>query len=104
MRFGFDAVVGLLPGIGDLAVAALSGYIVVEGLGLGAPKRVLLKMVKNIAVDAALGTVPVIGDLADIQWKANRKNINLLIDHFHGHGRSRYPDTVSASLAAKLVA
>ncbi len=96
VRFGLDAVVGLLPGIGDLAGAALSGYIVLEGRRLGVPKRVLLNMMKNIAVDAALGTVPIVGDLADIQWKANRKNVHLLIEHFDGQGRSRSSDTILA--------
>ncbi len=89
VRFGLDAIVGLVPGVGDLAGAALSGYIVLEGRRLGVPKRVLLKMLKNVAVDAALGAVPVIGDLADIQWKANRKNVHLLIDHFHNNAGTR---------------
>ena len=87
VRFGLDAIVGLVPGVGDLAGAALSGYIVLEGRRLGVPKRLLLTMVKNVAVDAALGAVPVIGDLADIHWKANRKNVHLLIDHFHNQRR-----------------
>lgn len=87
VRFGLDAVIGLLPGIGDLAGAALSSYIVLEGKRLGIPKRLLLRMVKNIAVDAAFGAIPIIGDIADIQWKANRKNVRLLIDHLDDQGR-----------------
>lgn len=83
VRFGLDAIVGLVPGVGDLTGAALSGYIVLEGRRLGIPKRLLMKMVGNIAVDVAVGVIPIVGDLADIQWKANRKNVHLLIDHLH---------------------
>lgn len=87
-----DSVIGLVPGVGDLAGAALSGYIVLEGRRLGVPKRLITKMVGNIAVDAVIGVIPIIGDLADIQWKANRKNVHLLIDHLHGNHRSRGGD------------
>lgn len=81
VRFGLDSIVGLVPGIGDLATAAVSGYIVLEGRRLGVPKRVLMKMAGNIAVDAAVGAIPLVGDLVDIHWKANRKNLHLLLDH-----------------------
>ena len=69
--------------------AALSGYIVLEGRRLGVPKRLLVRMLGNIAVDAVIGAVPIVGDLADIQWKANRKNVRLLIDHLHTEQRPR---------------
>lgn len=81
VRFGWDSIVGLVPGIGDLGTAAVSSYIVLEGRRLGAPKRLLMKMAGNIAIDAAVGLVPIVGDILDIQWKANRKNVNLLMDH-----------------------
>lgn len=101
VRFGLDAIVGLVPGIGDLAGAALSGYIVLESRRLGVPKRLLLTMLKNIAVDAALGAVPIIGDLADIQWKANRKNVHLVIDHLDDQRRSRPLDAVPACMTGR---
>jgi len=94
-RFGLDAVIGLLPGVGDLAGAALSSYIVLESRRLGVPKRVLLKMAKNVAVDAAFGAVPIIGDLADIQWKANRRNVHLVIEHLRGKAPPPPPETVA---------
>lgn len=95
VRFGLDAIIGLVPGVGDLAGAALSSYIVLEGRRLGVPKRLLLKMAKNIAVDAAVGAVPIIGDLADIQWKANRKNVHLLIEHLAERDGMHLSETVS---------
>ncbi len=94
VRFGLDAVVGLVPGVGDLAGAAMSGYFVLEGRRLGVPKRLLMKMVGNIAVDVVVGAIPIVGDLADIQWKANRKNVHLLIDHLRDPRRPRPLDKV----------
>lgn len=84
IRFGLDGIVGLLPGIGDVTTAAVSGYIVLEARRLGIPKRLLMKMVSNIAIDAAVGIIPIVGDFADIHWKANRKNVHLLLEHAKG--------------------
>ncbi len=90
IRFGLDGVVGLVPGIGDIATAAISGYIVLEARRLGIPKRLLMKMVSNIAIDAAVGIIPIVGDFADIHWKANRKNVRLLLEH----AKSTRPDAM----------
>jgi hypothetical protein len=78
MRFGIDPLIGLFPGIGDTLGALMSSYILSEAARLGAPKSVLFKMAFNIAVDAILGTVPVLGDLFDVVWKANQRNVQLL--------------------------
>lgn len=78
MRFGIDPLIGLFPGIGDTLGALMSSYILSEAARLGAPKSVLFKMAFNIAVDAILGTVPVLGDLFDVVWKANQRNAQLL--------------------------
>lgn len=90
VRFGMDTVIGLIPGVGDLAGVMLSSYIVLEGRRLDVPKRLITKMIGNIAVDAAIGVIPVVGDLADIHWKANRKNVQLLIDHLDNQPRPRF--------------
>jgi hypothetical protein len=77
-RFGLDPVLGLVPGGGDIAGGMLSAYIVVAASRLGAPSSVILRMGWNIVVDTVLGAVPVLGDLFDASWKANRRNVALL--------------------------
>ena len=81
LRFGLDPLLGLLPGLGDLAGAALSGYIVLTGLRLGVPRTVALRMIANVALDTVVGSVPVIGDLFDAGWKANNRNVALIERH-----------------------
>src|SRR5688572_22207433 len=78
-RFGLDGLVGFIPGIGDAAGLAISSYIVVEAWRLGAPSPILLRMIANLVVDGAVGAVPIAGDLFDIAWKANKRNMNLLL-------------------------
>ncbi|HEX4613374.1 MAG TPA: DUF4112 domain-containing protein, partial [Urbifossiella sp.] len=75
---GLDALLGLLPGIGDTISSAIGGYIVLVAHRLGAPTSVLVRMVLNLGVDAIIGIVPVVGDVLDIGWKANVKNATLL--------------------------
>lgn len=78
IRIGLDGLIGLIPGIGDLATTVLSLYIVTESARFDLPKTRLLHMGWNVAVDGVIGTVPLFGDLFDIGWKANRKNLDLL--------------------------
>jgi Domain of unknown function (DUF4112) len=80
-RIGLDPIIGLIPGGGDTLTMLMSGYIVVEAALLGLPKATLLQMVGNIVIDAAAGTVPVVGDLFDVVSKANTRNIKLLDIH-----------------------
>jgi hypothetical protein len=78
IRFGADAVLGLIPGMGDLAGAALAGYLVILAQRLGAPRTVVLRMLGNVAVDTLVGTVPLAGDLFDVAFKSNTRNLTLL--------------------------
>lgn len=80
--FGADSLMGLIPGIGDFAGAAISLYIVNEARQLGVPNDKLLKMLLNIGFDAAAGSVPLVGDLFDVYFKSNRRNLELVLDHF----------------------
>ena len=80
-RFGLDPILGLLPGGGDTITGGISAYIVVEAARMGVPREVLGKMVGNILIDSFAGTIPVIGDLFDVGWKSNAKNIELLEKH-----------------------
>src|SRR5258707_13730105 len=72
VRFGFDAIIGLVPGIGDAITTAISLYIVHEARQLGAPLHVIVRMLANVAVDGFVGAVPVFGDAFDVMWRGNR--------------------------------
>jgi hypothetical protein len=80
-RFGWDGIIGLLPGIGDAAGAACAAYIIAEAARLGVPRRVIFRMLANMGVDAVLGLIPLVGDLFDAGYKANRRNVDLLLRH-----------------------
>jgi hypothetical protein len=81
VRFGLDAVIGLVPGIGDLATPAFTVLLLLTGLRMRVPLVVLARMALNAGFDALVGLVPVAGDLADIAYKANLRNLNLLERH-----------------------
>lgn len=78
---GLDPILGLFPGLGDLAGAAASGYIVLTAARLGVPKAVLAKMLLNLGADTLVGSVPVLGDLFDVGFRANIRNTELLDHH-----------------------
>ena len=80
-RIGLDPIIGLVPGFGDMAGAALSVAIIWEAAQRGVPAFTLLRMAMNVVVDAGLGSVPVAGDVFDALWKANRKNVAMLERH-----------------------
>ena len=78
---GLDPIIGLIPGGGDLIGGLFSAYIMLRAFQLGVPKETLLRMASNIATETLVGTVPVLGDLFDVAWKANVKNVDLLEAH-----------------------
>lgn len=80
-RIGVDALIGLVPGVGDGAGALLSTYIVVQAARLGVGRSTLLRMAGNVALEALVGVIPVFGDLFDAGWKANLRNLALLQAH-----------------------
>ena len=79
IRVGLDALIGLIPGFGDVVAGAIGAYAIVIAGRLGAPPSVLARMVGNVVVDVVVGSVPLLGDLFDIGWKANRRNVQLLM-------------------------
>jgi hypothetical protein len=90
-RFGLDAVIGLVPGVGDVAGAVLSAYVVLQAARLGAPASSLLRMLLNVGIEALFGAVPVLGDLFDAAYKANLRNVSILrreLDRPGSTGRS----------------
>ena len=77
-RIGLEPLVGLLPGVGDAAGLIVAAYVPAEAWRLGAPWRLLGRMTANIATDALVGTVPLLGDVFDVGFKANRRNVEAL--------------------------
>ena len=77
-RFGLDALIGLVPGLGDTSTALVSFYILAAAVRYRVPKITLLRMGLNIGIDYVVGALPVVGDFADAWWKSNRKNLELL--------------------------
>ncbi|WP_207478157.1 DUF4112 domain-containing protein [Arenibaculum pallidiluteum] len=80
-RIGLDGIAGLVPGIGDTLGMAVSAYIVYQATRFGVPSRLVARMVANVGVDWLVGSVPVLGSIFDIAFKANRRNMNLLTRH-----------------------
>lgn len=80
-RFGWDPVLGLVPGLGDFTTASLGSLILYRALRLGVPRVVLIRMVLNILIDLVAGAVPFVGDLFDFAWQSNSLNFALLERH-----------------------
>jgi Domain of unknown function (DUF4112) len=80
-RVGLDSVIGLVPGVGDAISAALASYIIWEARQLGLPRWKIARMIGNVAVDTALGAIPLAGDVFDIFFKANERNMRIIHDH-----------------------
>jgi hypothetical protein len=103
IQFGLDAVLGLIPGGGDVAGAVFSGWLIMLGAQMGLPRHVLARMVANVAIDTVGGSVPILGDLFDVAWKSNTKNLALL-EQFAGSpsgtGRLVSRKTLVAAIAA----
>lgn len=83
-RFGLDAVAGLVPGLGDAAGGLVSAWLILRARQLGLPTHVLVRMVGNVAIDTLVGSVPLLGSVFDVAFKANRRNIRLLRNHLEG--------------------
>jgi hypothetical protein len=77
-RVGLDGMIGLIPGVGDAATGALAAYLAVRARAIGLPAGVVLRMAGNVALDLAVGSIPLAGDLFDLGFKANRRNVALL--------------------------
>lgn len=78
LRFGWESVIGLVPGLGDGLAGAIGAYGLYAGWRLGAPAAILLRMLLNLALETVIGTVPIAGDLFDVGFKGNLRNLRLL--------------------------
>jgi hypothetical protein len=86
IRFGIESIMRLVPGIGDAAASALSCYLLYEAHRLDVPKSVFARMAANVAIEGVIGAVPLVGDLFDVGFRANRRNVRILRDHFEREG------------------
>lgn len=80
LRFGLDSVFGLVPGAGDLVALAVSAYAFSLAMKLGAPRKLLLRMAGNKALDFGVGSIPIVGDVFDLLFNSNTKNTRLLAE------------------------
>lgn len=80
-RVGLDSVLGLVPGIGDAISAALASYIIWEARQLGLPRWKIARMIGNVAVDTTIGAIPLAGDLFDVFFKSNERNLRIIHEH-----------------------
>lgn len=80
-RVGIDAIIGLIPGFGDIVTTALSSYIIWEARNLGVSRLALARMIANLGMHAAFGSVPLVGDLFDAFFRVNQRNMRILRRH-----------------------
>ena len=103
ITFGLDPILGLIPGLGDLASPIMSLLFIWHGLRLGLPRVVLARMVLNVLIDASVGAIPVVGDVFDVGWKANTWNLALLERHAIPGRRATSGDYLFVTLCALVV-
>lgn len=78
IRLGLDSIIGVIPGFGDTVGLLLSGVVIAEAVRLQAPAGILIRMLVIAAVDYCVGLIPIAGDIFDVYWKANTRNLGLL--------------------------
>ncbi|MEP6704894.1 MAG: DUF4112 domain-containing protein [Acidobacteriota bacterium] len=93
-RFGLDALIGLVPNVGDTLTSFASFYILVAGVRYGVPKITLLRMAFNIGLDYLVGTIPIIGDAFDFVWKSNKQNMDLIRTRATGNNVGKTSDYI----------
>ncbi len=91
-RFGLDALIGLVPNVGDTVTSLASFYILFSGVRYGVPKITLLRMAFNIGLDYVVGAIPFLGDAFDFFWKANKQNMDLIRERGRGKGKGTTSD------------
>ncbi len=101
-RVGWDGIIGLIPGVGELVTTVPAIWIVLRAVSMGVPGSVAARMVGNIALENIVGTIPVLGDLFDFAWKANRRNLRLLTRYQRDPAGTRWRS--AGALAVSLVA
>jgi Domain of unknown function (DUF4112) len=100
VAIGFDAALGLLPVIGDAISSVIGAYIIWEAKRLGASRLLIARMATNTTIDTIVGAIPIVGDVFDIAYRSNRKNVALLKAHLERHG-VRDSKTIEATYTAR---
>jgi hypothetical protein len=95
-RFGIDPLIGLIPGIGDVIASTLSIWLVYDAARLGLQKRIVARMAFNVLLEAAVGTIPILGTFVDAVWKANARNMRLV--------EANYRPTMKERSMVKMIA
>lgn len=103
-RFGLDALIGLIPNVGDTLTFLPSLYILFAGVRYGVPKITLVRMAFNLGLDYVVGMVPFIGDAFDFVWKANQQNMDLIRTRAAGHGKGTASDYLFVIVLMLLLA
>jgi len=86
IRFGVESLLRLVPGIGDIAASALSCYLLYEAHRLDVPRTLFARMMANVVLEGTIGALPFVGDAFDVMFRANRRNVALLREHFARRG------------------
>ncbi|KAA9005650.1 DUF4112 domain-containing protein [Histidinibacterium aquaticum] len=94
IRVGADSIIGLVPGIGDTLTLAPAGWIIWKAREMGVPQHKLLAMCGNAGIDWIVGSIPLVGDLFDVGWKGNLRNVRLLREHFEKVGDDAAADVI----------
>jgi Domain of unknown function (DUF4112) len=102
-RFGIDPIVGLIPGLGDMASPILAVLIIWQATRVRVPKIVLVRMAANALIDAGVGSIPILGDLFDFGWKSNDWNLALLDRHARPGSRPSAGDWLFVSVCAVVL-
>ena len=102
-RIGADAIVGLVPVVGDLLSAGVGIFVVWRGSRLGLPRVVVARMLANSAIDLAVGAIPVVGDAFDLWFKANTRNLRLMQRHLETPGASTRRESVGLFILLGVV-
>jgi Domain of unknown function (DUF4112) len=95
IKMGFDSLIGLIPGIGDITGGALSSYILLQAVNTGVAPVVIARMAVNILFDTIIGTIPIVGDIFDITFKANLRNIELMTNYYNSPQEAVKSNTLS---------
>ncbi len=98
-RFGLDAVIGLIPGVGDVATGAIGLYLLKLANDVGMPKHKMAGMVANLAIDTVIGSIPLVGDIFDFGFRAHQRNAEIIRRHIGAEETVDIPDTKRAAPA-----
>jgi hypothetical protein len=100
---GWDAIVGLLPGVGDAVMALGGAYIVYRGWQMGLPRTTRMRLLANWAIDLGGGSIPVLGEIFDAAWKSNVRNVELIEAHLREQAPEVHAEPVPDQVSGRLL-